>query len=118
MLLNCHSYYSLRYGTIAIPQLVELAQQYGVTTLALTDINTFNGIYDFVQLCEKAAIKPIVGVEFKQGNTLLYIGLAKNERGVAEMSQLLTTHNQDGSPLPTIAPVFDNSIVIYPFSTM
>lgn len=118
MLLNCHSYYSLRYGTISIPQLIELAKHYGHTALALTDINTFNGMYDFVQHCIQANIKPLVGVEFRHKNTLLYIGLAKNQFGVAEMCQLLTKHNETGATLPPISPSFEHSFVVYPLSNI
>jgi DNA polymerase-3 subunit alpha len=39
MYLNCHSYYSLRYGTITVERLSELAAAAGVQRLVLTDIN-------------------------------------------------------------------------------
>ncbi len=117
MLLNCHSYYSLRYGTIPLEQLVDLGIQHQVSCLTLTDINTFNGAYDFIQLCNKANIKPLVGIEFRQDNNLCYIGIAKNQNGMAEMSRLLTTHNELGTPLSAIAPPFENTIVIYPLSS-
>ncbi|MEC4117694.1 DNA polymerase III subunit alpha [Myroides phaeus] len=116
MFLNCHSYYSLRYGTIPLEQLVSLGEHHQVSCLTLTDINTFNGIYDFIQLCTKANIKPLVGVEFRQDNELCYIGIAKNQSGMAEMSELLTTHNELATPLSVIAPDFENTIVIYPLS--
>jgi len=39
MFLNCHSYYSFKYGTISPEHLAEGASRRGLTTLALTDIN-------------------------------------------------------------------------------
>jgi DNA polymerase-3 subunit alpha/error-prone DNA polymerase len=48
--------------------------------MALTDINTVTGIYDFIKECKVAAIKPIVGIEFRYNNKLLYIGLKKRSR--------------------------------------
>lgn len=114
MLLNCHSYYSLRYGTIALEQLVHLAKEHAITTMALTDINTFNGIYDFVKLCHKANIKPLVGIEFRQENQLRYIALARNENAIAELSSFLTPYNKTETPLPKVAPTFKDSIIIYP----
>ena len=39
MYLNCHSYYSLRHGTIAPEELIECAREHKVSQLALTDIN-------------------------------------------------------------------------------
>jgi len=114
MYLNCHSYHSLRYGTIPIDVLVAQAKSCGVNTLALTDINTVTGIYEFKKLCEEENIKPIVGIEFRQNNKLLYIGLAKNQKGIGEMCRLLTKHNLSSTDLPYFAPNFEHVVVIYP----
>ena len=114
MYLNCHSYHSLRYGTIPLKELVQQAVANNVAVLALTDINTVTGIYDFVKECQAVNIKPIVGMEFRQDNKLLYIGLAKTRAGIGEMNRLLTKHNFDTTPLPYIAPDFENTFVIYP----
>lgn len=118
MYLNCHSYHSLRYGTIPLNDLVEQAKAADVKALALTDINTITGIYDFTKRCKEAHIKPIVGVEFREANQLLFIGLAKNQKGIGEMCRLLTNHNLSKTPLPTVAPLFENVLVIYPTTNM
>jgi DNA-directed DNA polymerase III PolC len=115
MYLNSHSYHSLRYGTIPLDELVELAAQSGVTAMALTDINTVTGIYDFVKYCNAKNIKPLVGMEFRCDGKLRYIGIAKNQKGIAEMNRFLTSHNFDGTPLPLAAPSFGDTFVIYPF---
>lgn len=52
MYLNCHTYHSLRYGTISPEDLVQQAKDMGVQAPALTDINTVTGIYDFIRACE------------------------------------------------------------------
>ena len=114
MYLNCHSYHSLRYGTIPIDELVAQAKSCGAKALALTDINTVTGIYEFTKLCEEVNIKPIVGVEFRQNNQLLYIGLAKNQKGIGEICRLLTKHNLSKTDLPYFAPNFEHVYVIYP----
>ena len=118
MYLNCHSYHSLRYGTIPLNELVEQAKSCDLKALALTDINTITGIYDFTKLCQKADIKPIVGVEFRQDNKLLFIGLAKNQKGIGELCRLLTTHNLSKTHLPHIAPAFEHVFVIYPMGNI
>ena len=114
MYLNCHSYHSLRYGTIPLKDLVQQAVANDVTALALTDINTVTGIYDFVKECKAVNIKPLVGIDFRQGNTLLFIGLAINRVGLGEMNRYLTKHNFDNTPLPDVAPDFENVFIIYP----
>lgn len=118
MYLNCHSYHSLRYGTISLEELVLQAKACRVTALALTDINTVTGIYDFTKECLKAGIKPLVGMEFRKGNKLLYITLAKKQSGVGEMCRLLTEHNCNGLELPVMAPNFKEVVTIYPTSNV
>jgi DNA polymerase-3 subunit alpha/error-prone DNA polymerase len=118
MYLNCHSFHSLRYGTIPLDELVSQAQSCGITSLALTDINTVTGIYDFTKQCKAANIKPIVGVEFRQNNKLLFIGLAKNNLGIGEMCRWLTTHNLSKTTLPDFAADFQNVLVIYPTTNL
>jgi DNA polymerase-3 subunit alpha/error-prone DNA polymerase len=41
---------------------------------------------------QSCCYKPIVGIEFRYNNKLLYIGLAKNAAGLAEMNRFLTQH--------------------------
>lgn len=118
MYLNCHSFHSLRYGTISIDELVRQAKVCNVPALALTDINTVTGIYDFAKACEKEGIKPIVGMEFRKENRLIYITLAKSFEGIGEMCRLLTNHNCEEVELPLTAPNFKEVITIYPISNV
>lgn len=114
MYLNCHSFHSLRYGTIPIADLVALGKTSGVSVMALTDINTVTGIYEFYRLCNEAGIKPIVGMEIREDNRLLYITLAKNRMGLGEINRNRTKYNLEAVPLPDFAPAFENVAVIYP----
>jgi DNA polymerase-3 subunit alpha len=88
MYLNCHSYYSLRYGTLSPEQLVQEAKARGITCLALTDIHRSSGVFDFVQACETAGIKPVVGMEFEAG----YVSLARNEAGFLQINDFATKY--------------------------
>lgn len=113
MYLNCHSYHSLRYGTIPLEDLIKQAVTCGVKAMALTDINTVTGIYDFIKSCRSENIKPLVGIEFRCNHRLRYIGLAKNAAGLAEMNKFLTQHNFSGKPLPKQAPSLESVFFIY-----
>ena len=93
MYLNCHSYFSLRYGTLSIEKLVDEAVSCGVKVLALTDINNSTGIMDFVAACKEKGIKPIAGIEFRRDDRLLYIGLAQDNEGFRELNEFLSHHN-------------------------
>ncbi len=115
MYLNCHSYYSLRYGTLPVERLIEEAANYHIDTLALTDINNSMGIPDFVRECSEQGIKPVAGIEFRDGkNKLLYIGIAQNNEGFRELNEFLSKHNLGKTPLPALAPDFEQVFIIYP----
>lgn len=114
MFLNCHSYHSLRYGTISIEDLVQLAVDHRLKVLALSDINTVTGIYQFYRLCQDNGIKPIVGVDVRIENEQYYICLAKNPKGIAEINRLLTNYNCEGIEIPKANPELENTFVIYP----
>ncbi|TRX32759.1 DNA polymerase III subunit alpha [Flavobacterium sp. ZT3R18] len=118
MYLNCHSFHSLRYGTIPLMDLVQQAIASNVKAIALTDINTVTGIYDFIKACNEVGIKPLVGLEFRCNHKLRYIGLAKNAKGLAEMNRFLTKHNFENSALPLEAPGFNAVFIIYPFENV
>jgi DNA polymerase-3 subunit alpha len=114
--LNCHSYFSLRYGTLPINDLVEEAMKNGITALTLTDINNSTGIPDFIKACLKAGIKPITGIEFHTDDNLRYVGIARNREGMRELNDLLTQHNISGNPLPDRPDNLDNCLIVYPLS--
>lgn len=116
MFINCHSFHSLRYGTISVKELVQQCVELGIGVAALTDINCISGIYDFHRLCEKSNIKPVVGVDIRTDNKQHYICLAKNQAGIREINRLLTQHNCEGKDLPLHHPNLPDVFVIYPLS--
>lgn len=115
MFLNCHSYYSLRYGTMSVEQLVEKATECGAEVLVLTDINNSTGMFEFAVECMKRNIKPVAGIEFRKCNELLYIGIARNNEGFRELNEFLSEHNAEGTEIDFPAPLFSHAYVIYPF---
>jgi DNA-directed DNA polymerase III PolC len=118
MYLNCHSYYSLRYGTMSVEKLVGEAKRNGITAVVLTDINNTMGTMDFIRECRLNNIKPVAGIEFRDDeNTLIFTAIAKNNNGFREINEFLTWHNLNETSLPPCPPVFNNAYVIYPFQT-
>lgn len=118
MFLNCHTYHSLRYGTISVEDLVQLAVDYQLKVLALTDINTVTGIYQFYKLCQEKGIKPIVGMDIRVKNEQYYICLAKTPKGIAEVNRLLTNYNCEGIEIAKANPELKDSFVIYPLTNI
>ena len=98
MLLNVHSYYSLRYGTLSLEQIIRGMQACGYDNAVLTDINNSSAVLDFVRLCRDAGLNGLAGMEFRNGDELLYIGIAKNMAGFKEFNELMTECNQKKIP--------------------
>lgn len=115
MFLNAHSYYSLRYGTITPQDLPKQAKQMGAGALVLTDINCSTGVFDFYKSCLEHKIKPIVGIEFRRENKLLYIGIARNNTGFLKLNEFLTNHNLNKIALPDSPPLLSNVYFIFAF---
>ncbi|TNE52809.1 MAG: DNA polymerase III subunit alpha [Bacteroidetes bacterium] len=114
MYLNAHSYFSLRYGTLAPQQLVEAAAARGVHTLVLTDINNTSAALDFVRTCQKHKVKPVLGIEFRDArHRYLFTGIAQNLAGWSALCALLTEHSLAGRPLPAVPPPLENVYIVY-----
>jgi DNA-directed DNA polymerase III PolC len=120
MYLNCKTYFSLNYGTFSTEQLVKTASSAGATALALTNINATTDMWDFVKLCREADIKPIPGVEIRNGDQLIYILLAANNKGLFCIHQFLSNHLLKKIDFPAETAFFENGcdgFVIYPLGT-
>src|ERR1035437_7139821 len=113
MYLNCHSYYSLRYGTMSVEQLMQRALAAGTDTIVLTDINNSTGIPEFAGECSKNNIRPVAGIEYRNDNEFLYIGIARNNKGLQELNEFLSDKNFNKSLIPFPAPQFSESYIIY-----
>jgi DNA-directed DNA polymerase III PolC len=113
MFLNCHTYYSLRYGTMSVEQLVQEAIKHKAASIALTDINNSTGIPEFIDECNKNGVKPVAGMEFRNDNDLLFIGIARNDQGLRELNEFLTKRNINGTGIEFPAPQFTHSYIIY-----
>jgi len=123
MYLNCKSYFSFRWGTYATKDLVTAAVDMGATALALTNINSTADMWDFVKYCREAGIKPIAGVEIRNGSRLLYVLLARNNKGLRWINEFITQHRLAGKPFPELsgedhffADIWDG-YTIYPLGT-
>jgi len=114
--INCHTYYSLRYGTIKPKELLDLAKENRLQALALTDINNTSACLDFVRLSSNYNIKPILGVDFRNGAEQQFILLAKNNQGFQQINTYLSVFLHDKVLKIPEQPKYINAIfVIYPF---
>lgn len=130
MYLNCHTWFSFKYGTLSVERLFAEAKRCSVHKLVLTEINNTASYIEMLRLCAEHApyqnrlnkfggdaypLEIAVGIEFRRDNELLYVAIAKNNTGFGEINKFLSHYNLTGKPLQDRAPVFDHAVVIYPF---
>ncbi len=117
MWLNCHTFYSLKYGTLSVEQLLQLAAQHNAETVVITDINNSTGVLESLHHCKehKLDLKILAGIEFrgKEEFNYLYTGIAKNEHGFSFLNEFLSEHNLSGKPLPAQPPQSEHVYWIY-----
>ena len=115
MYINTHTYYSFKYGTLSEEGLLSNARQCGIREMALTDINSTAGSLNFVRLSEKFDVRPILGIDFRNGADQKFIGIAKNNQGFQELNEYLSHHLHTKEDFPNRAPEFKHVFIIYPF---
>ncbi|MFQ5629734.1 MAG: PHP domain-containing protein, partial [bacterium] len=95
--LHNHSHYSLLDGACRIDDLVKAAVANNMEALALTDHGVMFGAVEFYQKCEKAGIKPILGVEaYMAPRNRMDKSFRKNDPGDTNFHLLLLAKNERG----------------------
>ncbi|HEX6224537.1 MAG TPA: PHP domain-containing protein, partial [Chryseolinea sp.] len=130
MYLNCHTGFSFKYGTIPIEGLFNEAKRCGVSKLVLTEIHNTASYMEMLRVCAKNRefkngvtkfgkepyhLDIAVGIEFRNADELLYIGIAKNNLGFESLNRFLSYKNREDRSLPARAPVLDDVFFVYPF---
>ena len=103
--LHNHSKFSVLQAASGVKDLAQKAQEDGMPAVALTDMGNMYGAFHFVNACEAAGVKPIIGLEAyfvedrhmkrftrdHRDKRYQQVFLAKNRQGylnLAEMSSL------------------------------
>src|SRR5688572_18024062 len=115
MFLNCHTYYSLKYGTISPEALLEEAHLKGIKEIAVTDINNTSVYFDILRRSKKYDVRIIPGIDFRNGAEQQFIGLAKNNQGFYELNKFLSESNHSEKNISSTAPTLQNTFIIYPY---
>ncbi len=117
MLLNCHTYYSFHYGTFSVEDLLQEVKQKGYSTFALTDINNTSAVFNTLRIAAEQGIKPVIGIDFRNGIQQQYVGLAINNEGFRELNEHLSYHLHNILNFEAQALAFNNAYIIYPYNS-
>jgi len=94
---------------------LELAKQNGCSSIVLTDINNTSACLNFIRKAHEFQVRPIVGIDFRNGVNQQFIGIAKNNLGFHNLNQFLSEHSHQKKDFQPLAPNIPESFIIYPF---
>jgi len=107
--LHVHSHYSMLKALPKIKGLVSRAKELEMSAVAMTDYGVLHGGVEFYQACEKAEIKPIIGICAYMAldkltdrrpriddRTNQFVLLAETTEGYMNLLKLATTASVDG----------------------
>lgn len=114
MLLNVHSWYSLRYGTMSSQSLIKMLVANGYKRAVLTDINNCTGMLEARHIADEQGLNLLAGVEYRDDNELLYIGIAKDTEGFRVLNQWLTDAHLSKNKYPMRGPRDEHVFIVYP----
>lgn len=89
--------FSLLQSIVKIPQYVKQAKALGYTQLGITDYGNLSGMLEFIEMCQKEHVKPIIGLNLtyyttedaQPSNVYLF---AKTNAGLKQLMTLSSRH--------------------------
>ena len=121
MLVNSHSYYSLRYGVLSPKEWLAFFESQPWQVMAITDINNTSACMTVLYLLRNHPKKrAVIGVDFRNGITPCYVALAKNWEGFRQINDHLSEHLHRKQRFSSRAPVaaLKDAWIIYPLESL
>ena len=121
MLVNSHSYYSLRYGVLSPKEWLAFFESQPWNAMAITDINNTSACMTVLYLLRNHSRKrPVIGVDFRNGIVPCYVALAKNWEGFRQINDHLSEHLHRKQRFSSRAPVaaLKDAWIIYPLEAL
>jgi error-prone DNA polymerase len=121
MLVNSHSYYSLRYGVLSPKEWLAFFESQPWPAMAITDINNTSACMTVLYLLRNHPKKrAVIGVDFRNGITPCYVALAKNWKGFRQINDHLSEHLHRKQRFSLRAPVaaLKDAWIIYPLESL
>ncbi|HEU4717832.1 MAG TPA: DNA polymerase III subunit alpha [Bacteroidia bacterium] len=114
MLLNCHTFYSFCYGTLSVEEMLDEISSKGYRQFVVSDINNTSAVLDTVRLSAARGLKPVAGIDFRNGVKQCYVGIARDNEGFRELNGHLSKHLHADEKFGPAAPEFRHAYVVYP----
>ena len=88
--LSCHTHYSLLRGFSKPQELISACSNFGIGSIAITDIDSMSGAVNFSTAADKAGIKPLLGTKLLIAGEGYVTAIAKNLAGWGELCSLVS----------------------------
>src|SRR5579864_6760050 len=95
--LHCHSNFTFLEGGSHPEEIVETASELGLHALAITDRSGLYGIVRFARAAAQAKLPGIIGSELEFSDGRCLVALVENERGYANLCEIISTGQLRGS---------------------
>ena len=114
--INCHTYYSFKYGTMSPDQLIDEALKHGAFQFALTDINSTSACLPFARTAQQKGLNVVIGVDFRKGVEQQFVAIARSNKGYENINYLLSDVLCKRREMPSEAPEMEDVAIVYPLS--
>jgi len=120
--LNCHTWFSFKYGTLSVDALFDEAKRYGVHKLVLTEINNTASYIEMLRIIAERKndydLEIALGMEFREDHALQFIALARNNRGFENINRYRSHLNNQEEKVPARAPEIEETYILYPWGAI
>jgi DNA polymerase-3 subunit alpha len=107
------SHYSIKYGILSPEELIQWAKGANYKQVVLCDINSTTSSLSYVREAQKLGMPAVIGIDIRNGMDCCYLLIAKNNRGLHEANEFISTYLHQQKPFPTQAPHLGNCYVLY-----
>ena len=102
------SHYSIKYGILSPEELIQWAKGANYKQVVLCDINSTTSSLSYVREAQKLGMPAVIGIDIRNGMDCCYLLIAKNNRGLHEANEFISTYLHQQKPFPTQAPNLGN----------
>lgn len=113
--LNTKTVYSFMESLVDLDTYIKRANKLGYRTLGIMDDDHLYGAYDFIKRCQKAGIRPVVGLEFDlflSEQAIRFQAIAKNTAGYQALLKLSTLKMTGQAQFEVFAPYLTEDLAI------
>ncbi|MDD5796877.1 MAG: PHP domain-containing protein [Oscillospiraceae bacterium] len=117
MICDLHIHSNFSDGTCTVQELVSIAKEQNISTIALCDHNTVSGLDEFLKSAKDSGVYPVPGIEFStdyNGKELHILGLFIQEKHFKYITEILNDYRRlkEESNLELIKNLSDRGYVL------